>query len=807
MQHFLDKLGQNIIAMKSIFDSIKDLIFLMEKDGDTFRYLFANQSALHVLNVKGEIVGRRIEDQMSEEQAPKLISQYQQVVATQQSLSFEEKVDSVDGEFIGETSLNPILTEEGNCNYVLGIVRDVTERRRKEKELTETKRKLESNQERLHSLVKYNRDAVFELDLQGNFINMNERTSDITGYEVNELIGTSFKPLIVEESVEEINSHFKNALNGKKKEYDVCIQKRNGQKVLLHVKNIPIVVDDIIVGVYGIAKDITEENKLEQLLKESEQRYKSLFENHPDAIFSIDLDGNYTSGNPAAEKISGYSMENLKGNPFWHLVIQEDRDYAFNRFKQVIEQKKPESYQIRMKHGLDHQIDVFVTCIPIFVDNQVVGLYGVSKDITEQKRAQAALVETKEELETFWNYSVDPVFFFSNGKILKVNPAFEKMFGFSEKEICEKTDLIFAPNIELEAKEINEKIRNGETITYHETKRMTKSGETLDIIASYTPVQNEKGEIVGATSFYKDVTDVKKVERELQKSEKKFRLIAENAFDVIKLINLSGIVEYVSPANERILGYTYSEYAGQPYTAYIHPEDIARLTKRFKNILNGKKPSPVEIRILHKNGHWIWLEVTTTPILDVNGKVKQLVSISRDITERRRYQDALTKMAFYDYLTGLPNRRTFDDRLDMAIHQAKRSKKKVAVMMLDGRKFKMINDTFGHDAGDAVIKEFARRIQKSVRETDTVSRLGGDEMGMILTELDSMETAEVIAKRILHSLDKPLNFNNNEITLEAGIGIAFYPDHSVDKRQLVKHADEALYIAKKSNQNEYRIYQ
>jgi diguanylate cyclase (GGDEF)-like protein/PAS domain S-box-containing protein len=807
MQHFLDKIGHNIFAMKSIFDSIKDLIFLMEKDGDSFRYVYINQSALKVLGFKEAVVGRRIEDVMTKERVDTLISQYHDVVSTQKSLNFEEKIDTIHGEFIGETSLNPISTEKGTCNFVLGIVRDVTDRRRKEKELTETKRHLESNQERLHSLVKHNRDAVFELDLQGNFINMNERTCEITGYEASELINTSFEPLIVGGNIKETNAYFKNALKGKTEEYEVCIQKRNGQQVLLHVKNIPIVVDGIVVGLYGIAKDITEESKLEQLLKESEQRYKSLFENHPDAIFSIDLDGNYTSGNPAAEKISGYSMENLKGKPFWHSVIQEDRDYAFDRFKQVIEQKKPESYHIRMKHGVGHQIDVFVMCIPIFVDNQIVGLYGVSRDITEQKRAQAALVETKEELETFWNYSVDPVFFFSSdGKILKVNPAFEKMFGFSEAEVLENMSLIVPSSMEDDAKGINERIRNGETITYHETKRMTKSGEILDIIASYTPVQNEKGKVVGATSFYKDVTGVKKAEKELQKSEEKFRLITENAFDVIKLVSPSGMVEYVSPANERILGYAYSEYIGKPFTTYIHPDDIPLVEKGFEDILNRKKPSPVETRVLHKKGHWIWLEVTITPIIE-DGEVRQLVLISRNITERKRHRDALTKMAFYDYLTGLPNRRTFDDRLEMAIHQANRSKKKVAVMMLDGRKFKQINDTYGHDAGDAVIKELGKRIQQSLRKTDTVSRLGGDEMGVILTELESTEFAEVVAKRILHSLDKPLHFNNNEITLEAGIGIAFYPDHSVDKRQLIKHADEALYIAKKSNQNEYRIYQ
>lgn len=139
-------------------------------------------------------------------------------------------------------------------------------------------------------------------------------------------------------------------------------------------------------------------------------------------------------------------------------------------------------------------------------------------------------------------------------------------------------------------------------------------------------------------------------------------------------------------------------------------------------------------------------------------------------------------MAFYDYLTDLPNRRTFDDRLEMAIRNANRSNKKVALMMIDGRKFKLVNDTFGHDAGDAVLIEMARRLKACVRETDTVARFGGDEIGVVLPEIDSVDIVEDIAKRIIDSFEKPLIFKQHQILLGAGIGIALYPDHTMKKR-------------------------
>ena len=120
---------------------------------------------------------------------------------------------------------------------------------------------------------------------------------------------------------------------------------------------------------------------------------------------------------------------------------------------------------------------------------------------------------------------------------------------------------------------------------------------------------------------------------------------------------------------------------------------------------------------------------------------------------------------------------------------------------------KKINDTFGHDAGDAVLKEMAKRLKASVRQTDTVARLGGDEMGIILPEIETNETAEDVAERIIHSFKEPFYFNDNEIIIGAGIGISYYPEHSIDKKQLIKFADEALYEAKKSKENVYRIYQ
>jgi diguanylate cyclase (GGDEF)-like protein/PAS domain S-box-containing protein len=697
MKRFLDKIGNDALAVTSMFDVITDLVFLMEVVEGTFQYIYANKTALKLLNLQEDIYGKTIEKVVSPDLANNMLPYYKEVAMTEEAVTYTAKLVTIYGsDFIGETSLTPIKTSDGST-FILAIVRDVTERIHNERELVKTKKVLEN--------------------------------------------------------------------------------------------------------------DIDKQKQLEKLLQESEQRYKSLFENHSDAIFSFDLEMKFTSGNDAVEKITGYSIDEFMGHSFEPLIIREDKERTREAFKRVIVTKKPENNEISINHKDGHQVDLSVMGLPILVDGKVVGIYGIAKDITEIKQAQKKLMETKEELEMFWEFSVDPTFFISTrGDILKVNPAFEKTFEYSEEEVVFLKKSIIPDEWKDEIAVIDNRIRNGETIFSYETKRMTKSGKILDIISSYTPIRKEDGKVIGAIAFYKNVTEIKTAERELLKSQEKYKLITENAFDIIQIIDPNGVVQYVSPSNERILGYKSLEILNQKYYKYIHHDDKTLLEKGLNYLIAGEEPSPIEFRFRHQNGQYIWVEGTTT-IVREDGEIKQFIMIARDITERKRLRDDLAKMAFYDYLTELPNRRTFDDRLELSIQHAKITNKMVAVMVLDGRGFKQINDNFGHDAGDAVIKEMANRLQQSVRKSDTVARLGGDEMAIILPEIESLNEAEEIAKRIIKAFEEPFTYSGHDIHFGTGIGISAYPISSEDKKELFKFADLALYEAKKSNHSEYKFYQ
>lgn len=799
------KLGQDILASTALFDVVKDPVFLMEEVNGSFRYLYVNPSALALMPTQ-DLIGKRIEDVLNGEQSQNINSYHQEVITAGKSVEFLEKVDTKDGEFIGETVLNPIFSADGQCRHILSIIRDVTEREYKKKDLQATQKQIEIERKRLDSIVENNANAVFEFDEQKKFLRINQKVTEVTGLTEEELIGHSVVSMVVESCLEDTLYHFDQALQGHAIDFETAIYNKDGAIINFYVNTIPIVVDEKVIGVYIIAKDITEQKKMMGLLQESEQRYKSLYANHPHGIFTFDRHGFLESINAGAENITGYTIQELIDGYFKTALMPPEMDKVKRLFFKTVKTKQPQRYELSFFHKNGQLIDLQAMNIPIIVNERLVGIHGIATDITEVKHAYNALNETKENLEVFWNNSADPIFFIDmNGDIVRVNPAFEETFGFTEEEMVNGQGTIIPPYMLEDQLAIVERISKGETVNSHDTIRMTKSGKSLNIISSYSPVRNADKEIVGATIIYKNVTELKKAEIELQKSQEKYKLITESTFDIITLVDLSGQIEYVSPAYERVSGFDNDSFIGKPFTTNVHPQDRALLLSTVTSVIEGGKPATIEVRFLNQEGQYIWMEVSPTPVVE-DGKVKKFFTIARDITERRKLQDKIAKMAFYDHLTAIPNRRTFDEQLEKAILEAKQSGKKAAILMLDGRKFKEINDQFGHDAGDAVIKEMAMRLQVSMGPGQTAARLGGDEMGVILPAIDSELAAEDMAKRIIQSFEAPLSYNGVDIQIGAGIGIAIYPDHATTEKQLIKRADMALYEAKKSNRNEYRFY-
>ena len=239
---------------------------------------------------------------------------------------------------------------------------------------------------------------------------------------------------------------------------------------------------------------------------------------------------------------------------------------------------------------------------------------------------------------------------------------------------------------------------------------------------------------------------------------------------------------------------------------FIHDEDNQRVHNDLYNMVITKKSGVFEYRFRDTNNNWVWLEAKATPIWDEEGHFHHFLVVSREITERRLYEDKITHMAYHDTLTDLPNRRLFIEKIEQSLTIAERYNWKMVVMYLDMDRFKQINDTFGHDVGDELLKQFAGRVKGCLRESDTLARQGGDEFTIFLPDIREEHVAIYIAKRIINSLQEPWQINELNFKTTCSIGMAFYPEDGKTVDELMKSSDIALYEAKEAGGNNYKRY-
>jgi diguanylate cyclase (GGDEF)-like protein/PAS domain S-box-containing protein len=267
-------------------------------------------------------------------------------------------------------------------------------------------------------------------------------------------------------------------------------------------------------------------------------------------------------------------------------------------------------------------------------------------------------------------------------------------------------------------------------------------------------------------------------------------------------------IEYVNPAFERITGYSAAEVIGKD-TRFLLGEDQEQSgLHEIRKALSGNREGKTVLRNYRKDGSLFWNDIYIAPVKDDNGKTTHFVAAMSDITTMKQYETTLQRMASHDTLTGLPNRALLQDRLENAIHFSARNAQSVWVVFVDLDRFKFVNDTMGHQAGDALLKIVADRLQTAVRESDTVARIGGDEFVLVLPECGDgpYGLASDVIQRIMDSVVKPLTIQGSDFFLSCSMGVAVYPNDGEDATTLMAHADVAMYRAKEMGRNTFQFY-
>jgi diguanylate cyclase (GGDEF)-like protein/PAS domain S-box-containing protein len=312
----------------------------------------------------------------------------------------------------------------------------------------------------------------------------------------------------------------------------------------------------------------------------------------------------------------------------------------------------------------------------------------------------------------------------------------------------------------------------------------------------------------------REISEHKRAEEALLESEAHYRLLTEDSSDVVWKLDSDYRFTYISPADERLRGYRADEVLGHHVFEIFDEEGIASLKEitrqRQEAEQHGTMTGTNTFEAQHrcKDGRWLWAEINATPLRDADGTITGYHGITREITDRKRSQEQIYQLAFYDALTTLPNRRLLLDLFRQALVQAKRFQRSLAIMYLDIDNFKRVNDSLGHDIGDELLKIVAVRLQACVRNMDTVCRQGGDEFIVVLSEITHPRDAAVVADKIIKAINKPVSLQGHDLCITISIGIAIYPVNGTDDaRELMKKADIAMYEVKNKDKNGYALYQ
>ncbi|MBS4174143.1 PAS domain S-box protein [Bacillus sp. FJAT-49736] len=548
-----------------------------------------------------------------------------------------------------------------------------------------------------------------------------------------------------------------------------------------------------------------------------------IFNSMSDMLFITQIENNddyrYLFINEAASSFTGLTSD-VYGKTMNEVLPSPMYSFIKEKYDEAIKKKSPLQYVEKFEIPSEKEaiigtngkrlIYYETTITPVFdSSNASTHILAIVRDITLQKQKEKELKMATDHFKLLFNSTADAIFTFdAQENFTSANLAFEKLFGWKQEEILENPSISIIPD--MGKKELKNMIihalKTGQTIPSHEVQRLTKDGQIIDVLASYSPLCDHDGNWDGGVAVYKDITELKQIFNELKESEEKYRLITEHTSDLIKIIDPEGIVLYSSPSHFETLGIRPEDTLNKPIFIGMHPESKVVLKNTIQKILHTAEPASFIYQRQNQNGEYLWMHTIASPIMNEKNEVDRILFIARNITESKKYEEKLKNDALSDFLTGQPNRRHFFHKLTEEMDKAFHSQTTMALLLLDIDRFKWINDTMGHDTGDQLLKSFSARVRHCLRDDDILARLGGDEFAILLPNIQDQQDVIKIANRIIKSLQKNWKIEDHIFKTTSSIGIAFYPPYHQHHKELLKHADMALYAAKEKGRNNFQIY-
>ncbi|MEX0685319.1 MAG: PAS domain S-box protein [Balneolales bacterium] len=543
----------------------------------------------------------------------------------------------------------PILDDKGEIELIINSPSDITDlvlARKKEKE---NDKEIQYKQGQYRSLFDQNPDAVFSFDLEGNFISANESMAKMAECSVDELMEITFSPFVAPEDLARVHDHYMKAAQGQHQQYTSGMVTKTGKRLVVEVTNLPIVINEEITGVYGIAKDITAKLQTETKLKQEKQRFKALVQDGSDLMAILDGEANFKYKSPSVKDILGLSPDGLLGTNVIDYIHEDDKTQVLEHFFKLTSKKTIHVPPFRFRDGNNQWrwIDTILTDMQD--DPAVKGIVANSRDVTGIVEKELKLKEINERYnyvskatrDTIWEWDV------RTNKVLW-NQGIKNIFGYDTDghitDIGWWHEKIHPEDVGEVIDTFKYNIKHNILNQQNEYRFRCSDSTYKHVYGKAFMVQDDSGEFIKLVGTIQDVTREKKEEQRLLFMES----VIENTTDSVLILDANKKdypIIYTNRAYLYMSGYSKDEIIGKPvHQLFINPEANKKGLEKVKRAMHKKEACELEYLANKKSGEAYWKTINLIPIKDANARCTHFVTIQRDITKRKRQEQEKEQM-------------------------------------------------------------------------------------------------------------------------------------------------------------------
>ncbi|QPK64572.1 bacteriohemerythrin [Methylomonas sp. LL1] len=691
--------------------------------------------------------------------------------------------------------------------HILVVMHDITQRKQAEKAL------LESHQQ-MDSLLNSMAEGVYGVDTEGVCGFVNRSFLQILGYENTEqIIGKPIHDLIHHSHPD--GSHFPAE---QCKIHDTCLHhqeihltdevfwRSDGVGIPVEYRAQPIVTNGVMTGAIATFVDISDRKKAEEAAQSAAQYARSLIEASLDPLVTISAAGKITDVNTATEWVTGVGREKLIGSDFADYFT--DPADARAGYQLVFSQGFVTDFPLTIRHASGKITEVLYNA-SVYRDGNgtVLGVLATARNITERKRIEARLSDSESHLRTIIENEPECIKIVdAQGRLVQMNPAGLAMIEADglEQVLAQPVLNVIAPEYRKAFADMHARVIAGQSAQLEYEVIGLKGGRRW-LETHAVPMKEADGTVVHL-AVTRDISERKRAEDQLR--------IAATVFESqegMMVTDANNVILRVNQAFTEITGYPAAEVVGKnPHILQSGRQDKSFYAAMWESIATSGTWEG-EIWNRRKNGEVYPEYLTIKAVTDQCRRVTHYVGTLSDISLRKSAAEEIERLAFYDPLTGLPNRRLLQNRLKPALANSHHTGRNGALLFIDLDNFKSLNDTLGHDMGDLLLQQVSDRLNTCVRESDTVARLGGDEFVVMLENLSedlltAAQQTEAIGEKIIAAINRPFSLATHDYISTPSIGATLFKGQQRSADDLLKHADIAMYQAKISGRNALRFF-